>query len=292
FLEVLNQTSRIFSIEIHAYSLMPNHYHLLIHTPLGNLSRAMRHIGAVYTQKINKKHNIDGSLFRGRFKSILVDEDEYLLELVRYIHRNAYKSGIEKSVGQYGWSSYNGYIKETERPEFLVIETVLGRFSKYENEAKEKFKSFIKKEVPKDLLKRLESINWPIMLGGKAFKEKIKEKLNGKEIDKKEIPSYGQNFEKKQEICSEEIKRLLETKQEVLKSSRSRKFAAERRAIIYILRKCYGKGLKEVGEYLGCISYSAVSNQYKLAEQEIMNKAGCYTVLTLMVEQLKLKVKI
>ena len=69
FLEILNQTSELFQIEIHAYALIPNHYHLLIRTPLGNISRCMRHINGVYTQKINKKYKTDGSLFRERFKA-------------------------------------------------------------------------------------------------------------------------------------------------------------------------------------------------------------------------------
>jgi len=92
FLKVLEETSSLFSVEIHAYTLMPNHYHLLIRTPKGNLSRGMRHINGVYTQRFNNKYKIDGSLFRGRYKSILVEEESYLLELVRYIHRNAYKA--------------------------------------------------------------------------------------------------------------------------------------------------------------------------------------------------------
>jgi REP element-mobilizing transposase RayT len=80
YLEVLEQIFRLFKIEIHAYSLMANHYHLLLCTPEGNLARAIRHLNGVYTQKYNKRHKIDGSLFRGRYKSIVVDKEEYLSE--------------------------------------------------------------------------------------------------------------------------------------------------------------------------------------------------------------------
>ena len=67
---------------------MTNHYHLLIETPQANLGRIMRHINGVYTQRYNWLSKSDGSIFKGRYKSILVDEDDYLLQLTRYIHLN------------------------------------------------------------------------------------------------------------------------------------------------------------------------------------------------------------
>jgi putative transposase len=68
FLTTLEEASSRFSIEVHAYCLMTNHYHLLINTPLGNLQRAMRHIGGVYTQRYNRSHGTDGALFRGQYR--------------------------------------------------------------------------------------------------------------------------------------------------------------------------------------------------------------------------------
>ena len=91
FVELLKDASEMWNVNIAAYCLMPNHYHLLIQTPLGNISRTMRHINGVYTQRYNQKHGDDGQLFRGRYKSILVHGDRYLLQLVRYIHRNSLK---------------------------------------------------------------------------------------------------------------------------------------------------------------------------------------------------------
>ncbi len=83
FLSLISDVRRMWRAEIHAYSLMPNHYHLLIHTPDGQLSRSMRHLGGVYGQRYNRRHRKDGPLFRARFKAILMDADDYLLELVR-----------------------------------------------------------------------------------------------------------------------------------------------------------------------------------------------------------------
>lgn len=83
FVDLLQETVEKWSIAIHAFSLMPNHYHMLIETPLGNLQKAMKHINGLYTQRYNRRHKKDGHLFRGRYKAILVEEDAYLVELLQ-----------------------------------------------------------------------------------------------------------------------------------------------------------------------------------------------------------------
>jgi putative transposase len=82
FLELLMVSMELWNLRIAAYCQMPNHYHLLVQTPDANLSRCMRHIDGVYTQRFNRLHQCDGQLFRGRSKAILVDADSYLLQLV------------------------------------------------------------------------------------------------------------------------------------------------------------------------------------------------------------------
>ena len=94
FLDLLDECSSMWGLECHAYCLMPNHYHLLLSTPSGNLSRAMRHLDGVYTQRFNRRHDRDGHLFRGRYKAILVDADSYLLQVARYIHLNPIKARL------------------------------------------------------------------------------------------------------------------------------------------------------------------------------------------------------
>jgi REP element-mobilizing transposase RayT len=92
FIELMSEAVQRFGIEIHAYCLMGNHYYLLIRTPQPNLSQAVRHIDGIYTQRYNKLMQTDGPLLRGRFKSILVEKDNYLLQLSRYIHLNPVKA--------------------------------------------------------------------------------------------------------------------------------------------------------------------------------------------------------
>ena len=95
FLKTLEEAHQRFGIEILCYCLMSNHYHLLVKTPEANLGRAMRHINGLYTQRYNRLKQTDGSLFRGRYKAILVEEDSYQLQLSRYIHRNPIGAKME-----------------------------------------------------------------------------------------------------------------------------------------------------------------------------------------------------
>ncbi len=182
FLSVLAEVVKIFDIKIYSYCLMPNHYHLLISVPKANLSRAMRHINGVYTQKINRKHGLEGSLFKGRYKSILVEEDSYFKECVRYIHRNPIKAGITKEVGIYPWTSHKSYLSRKVLFNWLCVEETLTFWNKYKKTAINEYVSYVAQEVSEYLDKRLSGANWPTVLGGEGFKDKIKKLFLGKDL--------------------------------------------------------------------------------------------------------------
>ena len=94
FLKTLAETHQRFGLQVLCYCLMNNHYHLMVKTPEGNLGRAMRHLNGLYTQRYNRLRKTDGSLFRGRYKAILVENDSYQLQLSRYIHRNPIEASV------------------------------------------------------------------------------------------------------------------------------------------------------------------------------------------------------
>ena len=94
FLNVLARVVSDFNWLCHAYCLMTTHYHLLIETPEGNLSTGKRQLNGVYTQRLHRRHGSTGHVFQGRFKSILVDKDWYLLQLCRYIRLNPVRAGL------------------------------------------------------------------------------------------------------------------------------------------------------------------------------------------------------
>ncbi len=110
FLGLLAEVRLRWGIEVHAATLMTNHYHLLLRDPDGRLSRGMRHLNGVYTQSYNRRHGRDGPLMRGRFKARLVQSEGYLAELVRYIHGNPVEAGLAERAGDYLWSSHRHYL--------------------------------------------------------------------------------------------------------------------------------------------------------------------------------------
>jgi len=181
FLQTLKEARQRFGLVIHAYCLMDNHYHLLLETPHANLSRSMRHINGVYTQRYNRLKNTDGPLFRGRFKSIVVDADTYLLPLSRYIHRNPIetKRPLVDDLSAYPWSSYPAYTQPAKKSDWLETQRVhgiLGKNKKYSG-----YKAYVEQGVDEDILQFYNKGNLASVLGDKGFKESLAQQADENE---------------------------------------------------------------------------------------------------------------
>ena len=107
--------SERFEVEVYAYVLMDNHYHLLLKTNKPNISNSMQWFGTTYTRRYNIRHKRSGHLFQGRFKNFLVENDEYLTLLSCYIHRNPLRAGIVRRLVDYPWSSYPMYMAKNHQ---------------------------------------------------------------------------------------------------------------------------------------------------------------------------------
>lgn len=130
FLELLGEVCRRFNWTVHAYCLMSNHYHLLVETPDANLSKGMRQLNGVYTQRFNRSHHRVGHVFQGRFKGILVQKDAYLLELTRYVVLNPVRAGMVEDAEDWRWSSHRVALGQEPAPSWLETDWLLAQFGR------------------------------------------------------------------------------------------------------------------------------------------------------------------
>jgi putative transposase len=181
FTEVLTEGASRFNILIHGYCLMTNHYHLLVETPDGNLSYAMRYINGVYTQRFNAMNKSVGHVFQGRYKAILIEKDEYLLCLCRYIERNPVRAGLVAHPGEYAWSSYRAIsgIDDSDAG-FITADWILSQFARKREEGKKRYIAYIE-EPDADRDKPFDFVRGSCFLGTDAFISSFDEDVWDKE---------------------------------------------------------------------------------------------------------------
>ncbi len=143
WLGILGRVCDRFNWVIHGYCQMTNHYHLLVETVDGNLSRGMRQLNGVYTQAFNRRYNESGHLFQGRYKAILVQKEAYLLELTRYVVLNPVRAGMVKNPEDWHWSSYNAMLNTELETVWLDADWTLGQFGQNRTKAIAAYQQFV-----------------------------------------------------------------------------------------------------------------------------------------------------
>jgi REP element-mobilizing transposase RayT len=243
FLDILGFVVKRFDWICHAYCLMGNHYHLLVETPDANLSRGMRQLNGIYTQKFNWKRRKQGHLFQGRYKAILVDRDEYLLELARYMMLNPVRAGLVEAPDDYRWSSYRAVVGQAEKPEFLTTEGILARFGRGNKRAQRRFADFVKagmkiKKSPWDDLKG------QIYLGDESFVKMALQHISEDMDILREVPK-GQRYANRPELRQ-------------VFAGEGKRDKQKRNKAIYTAYTDWGYKLQEIGDFLH-LHYASIS---------------------------------
>jgi hypothetical protein len=225
---------------------MDNHYHLILETLEGNLSRGMRQLNGIYTQKYNWRYTKTGHIFQGRYKAIVVDKESYLLELCRYVVLNPVRANIVKRPQDWKWSSYRSTAGRAKSPQWLTADWILAQFGRRRKRAQRLYHQFVMEGITKET--PWKDLKGQIFLGDKEFIEECKRILDVS-TDLQEIPRSQRYAERPMlaDLLNEEIGRD--------KTQRDR--AINHAHVIY------GYTLKEIADHLR-VHYTTVS--------KIMNK--------------------
>jgi putative transposase len=190
FLDTLAAACRQFGLVVHAYCLMPNHYHLVVQTPQANLSRAVGWIQTTYSIRYNRRHGRCGHLFQGRFKAQVVEADSYARDLVVYIHLNPVRPKDKeqpippdriKLLREFTWSShraYCGYCRREDLPQWLSLEW-LWYFGRSRSSAQREYRRQITRSFGRSVSSPLEAVRGGLVLGSEQFWGKVKGSVAG-----------------------------------------------------------------------------------------------------------------
>jgi len=236
YLERMGRYRRRYGYTIHAYCLMPNHVHLLIESSEQPLGKFMQGLQQTYSQYFNLRYRKIGHVFQGRYKAIVCQQDEYLLELIRYIHLNPVRAGMVKSPEGYLYSGHRAYVdgKTTETIDPLKVLELLG--------GKAGYRKFIRGGLGEGHNEKYYEVEDQRFLGEEGFGEKLREE--------EAEPRTKQR--KPLEVIVKKLGQELKVgTTELVSSDRSWGVSKARTMIAHVLVRRQGYGLGEVARYFG-----------------------------------------
>jgi len=268
FLEYVGKAVVRYEIKVHTYCLMSTHYHILIETPHANLSQVIKWINVSYSIYFNRKRRRCGHLFQGRFKAVLVDADQYLKHLSRYIHLNPVRAGMVGHCKDYRWSSYpvfGGYVKS---PEWFKTDWLLSLFGD-RGIANKRYREFVESVQNEKIENPSDDIVSGAILGGVDFVNWVKKTFLSKESDSKEMPQLKSLKPRPTpddliQVVSEEFGCERES---ILRKGKKRNFARD--LAIYLCREMMGETGVGLGRHFGGISGSGIVFKYNQIANQI-----------------------
>jgi REP element-mobilizing transposase RayT len=267
FLEYVAEAERKFGILLHCYVLMSNHYHLILETPKANLSKTMHYINSSYTTYINIKRKRAGHLFQGRYKAMLVSKDNYMLELSRYIHLNPVRAGIVKKPEEYVFSSYSAFVTG-KIDEVVTTDLIFGLIKGKNVDIKKEYRKFVEASIgDEELYDFFKDVYGGIILGGQKF---IKYTLRNIKEEYLQRDSVSQRTALKSAYEIEEVINIVSKHyglriEDIIRN----KFSEQRKIVIYLMKERTGTSNRQIGEFFGGISFSAVAKVYQRFKKDI-----------------------
>ncbi len=271
FLKLLERSLDIYNVLLLAYVCMPNHFHLLVTTPDANLSDFMRHFNISYTSAFNRRHKRVGHLYQGRYKTFLIDADNYLLEVSRYIHLNPIRAKrLSNKAVQEKWnalfkgkmSSLPGYFSVSKRMDFVNYEFVLDYVGGDNQQGRRQYRRFIHRGLEQKLDNPLELGKGNGIIGEINFVKWVKEKFISRETPKREIPalrSLSRALEP-EELIQHFVQLNAKTIEDICRRGKK---SLERAMLMELLYRFCHLTQPEIGKLVGGIDYSAVSQARK-----------------------------
>ncbi len=172
FIEGLIETCSRLNVEVHSYCLLRDQYHLVIKTPEANLSRFMRQVDGLYTQQFQRMKKSNGSLFKGRYKAVLVQADNCLLPLSRFIHSKVKPSQLDT----YPWSSYAKLIQKAKPPVWFNRDETLKQLNSPATKYAAAYQSYVSEGVDEELAHFYGKKNLSSIMGDDKFKKAASKK--------------------------------------------------------------------------------------------------------------------
>jgi putative transposase len=164
---------------IHVYCLMKNHFHLILETPHGNLSKIMQLVNSSYSAYFNARYERSGHLFQGRYNAIVIEADSYIQTVSRYVHLNPVRAGIVSSPESYIWSSYRDYLGIRHPSTWLKTEFLLSSFGETIEAARIRYSDFVALSSNQPSRSPFEEMKNSYILGTDDFINRIKGRGSG-----------------------------------------------------------------------------------------------------------------
>jgi REP element-mobilizing transposase RayT len=292
FIELLEEMSSRYAVEVHAYCLMGNHYHLIIRTPEANASKAMQWLNVSYSAWFNAKQDRVGHVFQGRFSSVLIDNDgSWLLMASEYLHLNPVRTagmglgkrdnraegrGFREACGEevgkrfeeirkFKWSSYPAYAGYSGKPKWLHTEVILARSG-----GKTRYRKAVQEHITRGAdPESFECLRGSVAIGGAKFVQRAKSlvgKVTREQPDRsfvRRLVDFGQIVD----IVEEETGQRWE-------DFGKRRGDRIRNLVLWLARHRSGMTLKEIGEKAGGLDYKMVGKAVKRCEEQMKENRG------------------